>query len=122
MENKLRTLAARFLTYHDSLNILGRGSPREHFCQVILKLVQWFLTRRFLIILYRYKGKINPAPWRPRFLTNHNGSNNLGRGLLKEHLFVCVEVLQPSQPNGSCRARSIYLSTRLLGRLSPLSG
>ena len=37
-------------------------------------------------------------------------------------LFVCVEVLQPSQPNGSCQARSVYLTTRLLGRLSPLSG
>ena len=35
---------------------------------------------------------------------------------------VCVEVLQPSQPNGSCRARSVYLTTRLLGRLCPLSG
>ena len=27
---------------------LERGSPKEQFCQVILKLVQWFLTRRFL--------------------------------------------------------------------------
>ena len=27
---------------------LERGSPKEHFCQVILKLVQWFLTKRFL--------------------------------------------------------------------------
>ena len=63
------------------------------------------------------------------------------------HLFVCVEVLRPSQhngvmssmvnlhiclfvlrfygpvnPMGSCQARSVYLTTRLLGRLSPLSG
>ena len=38
------------------------------------------------------------------------------------HNTVCVEVLRPSQPNGSCRARSVYLTTRLLGRLSPLSG
>ena len=37
-------------------------------------------------------------------------------------VFVCVAVLWPSQPNGSCRARSVYLTTRLLGRLSPLSG
>ena len=36
--------------------------------------------------------------------------------------FVCVEVLRPSQPNESCRARSVYLTTRLLDRLSPLSG
>ena len=33
---------------HDRLNNLGRGSPKEHFCQVILKSVQWFLTKRFL--------------------------------------------------------------------------
>ena len=28
----------------------------------------------------------------------------------------------PVSPMGSCRARSVYLTTRLLGRLSPLSG
>ena len=26
-------------------------------------------------------------------------------------MFVCVEVLQPSQPNGSCRAWSVYLTS-----------
>ena len=35
--------------------------------------------------------------------------------------FVCVEVLQPSQPNGVMGARSVYLITLLLDRLSPLS-
>ena len=34
----------------------------------------------------------------------------------------CVEVLRPSHPMGSCRARLVYLTTHLLGRLSPLSG
>ena len=28
----------------------------------------------------------------------------------------------PVNPMGPCRARSVYLTTRLLGRLSPLSG
>ena len=42
------------------------------------------------------------------------------RSLMCYLLFVCVEVLRPSQPIGSCRARSVYLATRLLGRLSPL--
>ena len=42
-------VAARFfLTNHDSLNNLGSGLPKEHFCQVILKSVQWFLMRRLL--------------------------------------------------------------------------
>ena len=37
----------------------------------------------------------------------------------------CLFVLRfygPVNPMGSCRARSVYLTTRLLGRLSPLSG
>ena len=44
------------------------------------------------------------------------------------HLFQevkCLFVLRfygPVNPMGSCRARSVYLTTRLLGRLSPLSG
>ena len=38
--------------------------------------------------------------------------------------FGCLFVLRfygPVNPMGSCRARSVYLTTRLLGRLSPLS-
>ena len=38
---------------------------------------------------------------------------------------VCLFVLRfygPVNPMGSCRARSVYLTTCLLGRLSPLSG
>ena len=37
----------------------------------------------------------------------------------------CLFVLRfygPVNPMGSCRARSVYLTTHLLGRLSPLSG
>ena len=36
-------------------------------------------------------------------------------------LFV-LRFYGPVNPMGSCRARSVYLSTRLLGRVSPLSG
>ena len=38
---------------------------------------------------------------------------------------LCLFVLRfygPVIPLGSCRARSVYVTTRLLGRLSPLSG
>ena len=38
-ENKPRPLATIFLTNHDCLNNLGTGSPKEHFCQMILKSV-----------------------------------------------------------------------------------
>ena len=37
-----------FLTNPNGLNNFGRGSPKEHFCKIILKSVQWFLTRTFL--------------------------------------------------------------------------
>ena len=37
-----------FLTNPNVLNNLGRGSPKEHFCKIILKSVQWYLIRRFL--------------------------------------------------------------------------
>ena len=36
--------------------------------------------------------------------------------------FVCLRFFGPVNPMGSCQARSVYLTTRLLGRLSPLSG
>ena len=36
--------------------------------------------------------------------------------------FVVLRFYGPVNPMGSCRARSVYLTTRLLGRLSPLSG
>ena len=36
-------------------------------------------------------------------------------------LFV-LRFYSPVSPMGSCRARSVYLTTRLLGRFSPLSG
>ena len=36
-------------------------------------------------------------------------------------LFV-LRFYGPVNPMGSCRVRSVYLTTRLLGRLSPLSG
>ena len=39
----------------------------------------------------------------------------------KGDLFV-LRFYGPVNPMGSCRARSVYLTTRLLGRLSPLSG
>ena len=40
-------------------------------------------------------------------------------------LMICLFVLRfygPVNPMGSCRVRSVYLTTRLLGRLSPVSG
>ena len=47
------------------------------------------------------------------------------RPLLEYSSIVCLFVLRfygPVNPIGSCRARSVYLTTHLLGKLSPLSG
>ena len=41
--------------------------------------------------------------------------------ILLRYLFV-LKFYGPVNPMGSCRVRSVYLTTRLLGRLSPLSG
>ena len=44
---------------------------------------------------------------------------------LTKHVSLLLFVLRfygPVNPMGLCRARSVYLTTRLLGRLSPLSG
>ena len=51
---------------------------------------------------------------------NWNISSNF---LCLTPLFVFVlRFYNPVNPVGSCRARSVYLTTHLLGRLSPLSG
>ena len=44
---------------------------------------------------------------------------------LSLHRWMSLFVMRfygPVNPVGLCRARSVYLNTRLLGRLSPLSG
>ena len=41
--------------------------------------------------------------------------------MIMEDLFV-LKFYGPVNPMGSCLVRSVYLTTRLLGRLSPLSG
>ena len=48
----------------------------------------------------------------------------IARGSERVKQGVCLFVLWfygPGNPMGSCRARSVYLTTRLLGRLSPIS-
>ena len=54
-------------------------------------------------------------------------SGSIHRGIVKEEYFVILVVFVlriygPVNPRGSCWARSDYLTTLLLGRLSPLSG
>ena len=51
----------------------------------------------------------------------HEGYGTVVSAYLSVLLFV-LRFYGPINPMGSCRARSVYLATRLLGRLSPLSG
>ena len=53
-----------------------------------------------------------------RFGSISKGKNSLP---LRVVLFV-LRFYGSVNPMGSCRARSVYLTTRLLGRLRPLSG
>ena len=43
-------------------------------------------------------------------------------GLVWYSFLFVLRFYGPVNPMGSCRARSVYLTTRLMGRLSPLSG
>ena len=61
-ENKPRPLAAMFLTNPNGLNNLARGSPKKHFCKIIWKSVQWFLTRRFLKFSIQIYSENKPRP------------------------------------------------------------
>ena len=81
---------------HDGLKNLGRGSPNKYFCQALLKLVKWFLTRRFLkFSLWIYWENKPRPPWRSCFLTNHHGLKYIGRGLPKK--LFCQIILKSVQ-------------------------
>ena len=72
-----------FLTNPNGLNNLGH--QRNISAKLYGNRSSGFWQEDFFIFLYRYIGKISPAPWHPCFLTNPNGLNNLGRELPKEH-------------------------------------
>ena len=67
-----RPLAAMFLTNHDGLNNLGRGSPKKHSCRYI-EIGPLVPDKKIFKLFYI-------DIWRPCFLTNHDNLNNLGRG------------------------------------------
>ena len=81
--------------------------------------------------MYRLSGKVESAervvkvispfisPFKQLILTFLSGLKGIQINICTS-LFVCLFVLRfygPVNPMGSCRARSVYLTTRLLGRL-----
>ena len=76
--------------------------------------------------IFRRKKKTRP-PLFNDFLKTKTQVELLGDYILYCFALVlfCLFVLRfygPVNPMGSCRARSVYITTLLLGRLSPLSG
>ena len=55
-------MAAMFLTNHDCLYNLGRGSPKQHSSQVILKLVMGYVTSGILKFSMQIYTKNKPRP------------------------------------------------------------
>ena len=89
------------------IQIVGINSYTER--QTVQIQISWLLKK--------------PSDLDPHCLQKH-GLSRFSRTRININL-VCLFVLRfygPVNPMGSCRARSVYLTTRLLGRLCPLSG
>ena len=71
-----------FSTDRNYLYNFGRGSPKEHLCEIILKSNQWFLTRRFLKFALKFPLF---GPFWPLCATDRNHLYNFERGSPKEH-------------------------------------
>ena len=71
-----------FWTDQNFANNFLKGSPKEHFCEIISKSDQWFQRRRFLKNCL--KNSIS-LPWQPQFLMESNSVDNFRRGPPKEH-------------------------------------
>ena len=71
-----------FVTDQNYLKEFGRGSPKEHLCQIISKSGQWFLTRRFL--KFALKLTLFGPLW-PLCAMDRNRLNNFERGSPKGH-------------------------------------
>ena len=83
------------------------------------------VTITWLSILLLQAGDIHPNPGPLSTSSASSISDASSTNISVLNFSNCLFVLRfygPVNPMGSCRARSVYLTTRLLGRLSPLSG
>ena len=71
-----------FWTDQNFANSFWKGSPKEHFCEIISKSDQRFQRRRFLKNCL--KNSIS-LPWQPEFLMESNSVNKFWWGPPKEH-------------------------------------
>ena len=68
--------------------------------------------KAFKVFYIDYIRKISPAPWRPCFLTNHDGLNNLDRGLRvasgpRVKLTSCKSALNPPVVCSTDRSKAV---------------
>ena len=85
-------------------------------------------ANRRLVSNYSYMDRVctKVSLWHMRTVKGQSSLRN--QTILSGSFGVCVSLLfvlrfyGPVNPTESCRARSVYLTTHLLGRLSPLSG
>ena len=95
-ENKPRPLAAMFFDKSKWLEQSWYRITKGTFLQNYIEIGPVVSDKKiFKSFLYRYIGKISPAPWWPCFLTNPNGLNNLATGSPKEHF--CKIILKSVQ-------------------------
>ena len=71
-----------FLTDQNNLNNFGKRSLKEHLCEIIFKLGQWFWTRRFLKFALKYSLF---TPFWPLCSMDQNHLNKSERGPPREH-------------------------------------
>ena len=93
------------------------------------------LTAIYVLVITIYKT-ILQGPWvywllriytirvcpKDQFSSGEAQINMFYVDVRKGHNLFVLRFYGTVNPMGSCRARSVYLTTRLLGRLSPLSG
>ena len=109
------------------LNNQGRklqNGVRKSFLNVICLLnVLYILVKYHKNILTCFKVMVCTnflQFWRQGEITH--GPSQLELSFLYLRFLFALRFYGPINPMGSCRAQSVYLTTRLLGRLSPLSG
>ena len=94
---------------HDDLSLCWSYRSYCRFCHALVHFT-YFSTKTYIVVLMK------PSQWGTSLM-----NPDIQFTWRNKNLFV-LRFYGPVNPMGSCRARSVYLTTRLLGRLSPLSG
>ena len=114
-ENKPHPLVSMFFDKSRLLKILVESHQGNIFAKLYWNRSSGFWQENFLSFLHRYIGKISPTHWEPCFLMNHDGLNNLDRGLHKTH--SCNVIIKSVQ--WFLTRRLFKISLKLYGENKP---